>query len=76
MFVMQLSLNPINTRGRRCRDRMNLRLPVQSVPIIFNVVGSNPAHGEVYSIQLHVIKCVSDSQHAVVFSGYCGFLLQ
>jgi hypothetical protein len=35
---------------------MNLRLPVQSVPIIFNVVGSNPAHGEVYSIQHYVIK--------------------
>ena len=76
MCVMQLSLNPINPRGCRCRDRMNLRLSVQAVSVIFNVVGSNPAHGEVYSIQQYVIKFVSDSQHAVVFSGYSGFLLQ
>jgi hypothetical protein len=31
-------------------------LPVQSVPIITKVVNLNPAHGEVYSIQLYVIK--------------------
>ena len=33
---------------------------MQSVPIITKVVSSNPAHGEVYSIQHHVIKFVSD----------------
>jgi len=33
---------------------------VQSVPIITNVVGSIPAHGEVSSIQHYVIKFVSD----------------
>jgi hypothetical protein len=33
---------------------------MQSVPITTNVVSSNPAHGEVYSIQHYVIKFVSD----------------
>jgi hypothetical protein len=37
-----------------------LELPVSSVPIITNVVSSNPVHGEVYSIQYYVIKFVSD----------------
>ena len=31
---------------------LDLQLPVQSVPITTKVVNSNPAHGEVYSIQL------------------------
>jgi hypothetical protein len=35
---------------------------MQSVPIATKVVGSNPAHGEVYSIQHYVIKIVSDLQ--------------
>jgi hypothetical protein len=30
---------------------LDLQLPVQSVPITTKVVSSNPAHGEVYSIQ-------------------------
>jgi hypothetical protein len=33
---------------------------MQSVPITTKVVSSNHAHGEVYSIQLYVIKFVSD----------------
>ena len=33
---------------------------MQSVPITTNVVSSNPAHGEVYSIQHYVIKFVND----------------
>jgi hypothetical protein len=33
---------------------------VQSVPITTKVVSSNSVHGEVYSIQLDVIKFVSD----------------
>ena len=33
---------------------------MQSVPITTTVVISNPAHGEVYSIQLYMIKFVSD----------------
>ena len=39
---------------------LDLQLSVQSVPITTNVVSSNPVHGEVYSIQHSVIKCVSD----------------
>ena len=39
---------------------LDLQLPVQSVPITIKVVGSNPVHGEVYSIKHHVIKFVCD----------------
>jgi len=39
---------------------LDLQLPMQSVPITTNVVSSNPAHGELYSIQYYVIKLVSD----------------
>ena len=39
---------------------LDLQLPVQSVIITTNVVSSNPANGEVYSIQHYVIKFVSD----------------
>jgi hypothetical protein len=39
----------------------DLKLPMQSVPITTNIVNSNPAHGDVYSIQ-HVIKFVGDLQ--------------
>ena len=48
--------------GRRSRDRMvvGFATNVQSVHITTNVVSSNPAHGEVYSIQHYVIKLVSD----------------
>ena len=42
---------------------------MQSVTINTNVVSSNPAHGEVYSIQLHVIKFESYLRRVcVVFS--------
>jgi len=37
-----------------------LILPNQSVPIATKVVSSNPAHGEMYSIQHYVIKFVGD----------------
>jgi hypothetical protein len=39
---------------------LDLQLHPQSVPITTNVVSSNPAHGEVYSIQHYVIKFVND----------------
>jgi len=39
---------------------VSLQLPMQSVPITTNVVSSNPAQGEMYSIQDYVIKFVSD----------------
>ena len=45
---------------------------LQSVSITTTVVSSNPAHCEVYSIQLYVIKFAS----SVVLSGYSGFLHQ
>ena len=35
-------------------------LPIKSMTIGTNVVSSNPAHGELYSIQHYVIKFVSD----------------
>jgi hypothetical protein len=35
---------------------------MQSVPITANVVSSNLAHGEVYSIQHYLVKFVSDLQ--------------
>jgi hypothetical protein len=41
---------------------------MQSVLITTNVVGSNPAHGYMYSIQYYVIKFVSDLWQV------CGFL--
>ena len=44
------------SRGLRSRDRMDLQIPVQSVAITCNVVTSNPAHGEVFSIQYYIIK--------------------
>ena len=49
-------------RGRRGRDRMvvGFATNVQSVHITTNVVSTDPAHGEVYSIQHYVIKFVSD----------------
>ena len=47
---------------------MALRLSVQSMHITTNIVSSNIAHGEVYSMQHHVIKFVSDLQQV------CGFL--
>jgi hypothetical protein len=40
--------------------KLDLRLPGKSVPNTTKVVSSNPAHGEVYSIQHHGIKFVSD----------------
>ena len=40
--------------------QLDLQLPVQSVPTTTNVVSSNPANGEMYSLQHYVIKFVSD----------------
>jgi hypothetical protein len=54
---------------------LDLQLPEQSVPITTTVGRSNPVHGEVYSIQHHEIKVVSDlRQISMVFFGYSGFL--
>ena len=49
--------------------KLDLQLPVQSVPINTKVVSSNPVPGEVYSIQLYVIKFLSVTcSKLVVFS--------
>ena len=50
-------------RSRRGRDHMVVGFTttfMQSVPITTKVVGSNPFHGEMYSIQHYVIKLVND----------------
>ena len=60
IFRITVSNHPF---GRVCRgrDRMVVAdLQLKSVPITTKVVSSNPAHGEVYSIQHYVIKFVSD----------------
>ena len=43
---------------------------MQSVPITTKVVSSNPANGEVYSIEHYVIKFVSDLRDV---SGFLDF---
>ena len=45
----------------------DLPLPVEPVPITTKVVSSNQAHGEMFSIQLYVIKSLSDLQQAYGF---------
>ena len=64
-IIIHLLLN----RDRRGRDRMVLdfQLSVQSVPITTKVVNSNPVLGEVYPIQHHVIKFISDLRQAAGF---------
>jgi hypothetical protein len=49
-------------RGRRGRDRTVVGFITTYAFSTTNVVASNPAHGEVYSIQHYVIKFVSDFQ--------------
>ena len=41
---------------------------MQLVPLTTNVASSNPAHGDVYSIQHYVIKFVSDLRQVSGFS--------
>jgi hypothetical protein len=53
--------------------QLDLRLPVQSVSITTKVVSWKPAHGEVYSIQLYVIKFVSDLRQVGGFIRNSGF---
>jgi len=58
----------ISCNHRRGRN-LDLPLLMQSVSITtnVNVVSSNPAHGEVYSIQHYVIKFVSDLRQVNCF---------
>ena len=48
--------------------QLDLQIHVQSVHITTNVVSSNHAHGEVYSIQHYVIKFISDLRQVGGFS--------
>ena len=52
---------------------LDLQLPMQSVPITINVVNSNFAHAEVYSIKHYVIKFVSDLREVGGFLGLLPF---
>ena len=47
--------------------QLDLQLPIQLVPITTQAASSNPAHGEVYLIQLYVIKFVSDLRQVDIF---------
>ena len=49
---------------------LDLQLPGKSVPITTNVVSSNSAHGEVYSIQHYLIKLSVTCGRSVVFTGF------
>ena len=53
---------------------LDLQLTMRSVPITTNVVGSDPAHGEVYNIMWWSLSVTCD--RSVVFSGHSGFLHQ
>jgi hypothetical protein len=65
IICIQVSLQSIELKSHRAISvvivlQLDLQLPVQSVQITIKVVSSNPTHGEVYSIQLYVIKFVSE----------------
>jgi hypothetical protein len=49
--------------------KLDLQLPVQSVPITTNVVSSNPVNGEVYLIEHYVIMFDSDLRQVGGFFG-------
>ena len=55
---------------------LHIKSLVQSVPMTTNVGGSNPAHGDVYSIQHYVIKIDSDLRQVGGFLRYSCFLHQ
>ena len=50
-------------RGRDRTTKIDLQLPMQSVPITTNVASSNTIHGEAYSIQHYLIQFISDLRH-------------
>jgi hypothetical protein len=55
---------------------VDLQLPMWSVSFITQVLSSNPAHGEVYLIQIDVIKFVSDLWQVCGFIRVLWFLYQ
>ena len=56
----QFTKSQYKTKVRGRRGCMVVGLPMQSVPITTKVVGLNPVHGKVYSIQHCWIKFVND----------------
>ena len=56
--------------------KLDLQLPVQSVPMTYKVASSNPANGEVCSVQHYVIKFVSDLLQVGGLIRILRFLLQ
>ena len=52
--------------------QLDLQLRMQSVPIITDVVSSNPSQGEVYNIMWYRLSVTCG--RTGVFSGYSGFL--
>ena len=62
-------------QGRRSRDRMIVGFTTNYalVPITINIVRSNPAHGEVYSMQHYMIQFVSDLRQVGGFLGVIWF---
>jgi hypothetical protein len=58
IYIVNYSIVDIAYTVFSLRTRKIMR--IQSVPIATNVVISNPAHGEVYSIQHYVIQLVSE----------------
>ena len=71
MFIFIIIIIPRGGRGSDLMIAYNYLCNRCLSPL---VVSSNPAHGEVYSIQHYLIKFVSDL--SVVFYGYSGFLHQ
>jgi len=75
-LIKQAQISPV-LRSSEYWWRHGVIYDYQSVPITINVVSLNPTNGKVYSIQLYVIKFVSDLQlRSVVISRYSGFLHQ
>ena len=68
--------NTLSERAHCGCDHMwlDLQLPMQAVPIITNVVSSNPACGEVYSIQHYVINFARNLQLVGGFLRFLRFL--
>ena len=59
LFIVYIAFLEFADRGRDCMV-VGFTISVESVPITTTVVSSNLVHGEVFSIQLYVIKIVSD----------------
>jgi hypothetical protein len=55
---------------------LDLQLLMESVHITTEVMSSNPAHGEVYSIKHYVLNLSVTCDSSLVFSGYSNFLHQ